>query len=79
MEQLLTVDEAAEITRLSAKTLYTYANKKRVPHIKLGSRLFFEKIELEAWIDSNRVPAMRTDVSDHPEDRTPAEDRFITK
>lgn len=56
MEQLLTVDEAAEMTRLSTKTLYTYANKKLVPHVKLGSRLLFEKEELDAWIDKNRVP-----------------------
>ena len=57
MEQLLTVDGASEMTRLSTKTLYTYANKKLVPHVKLGSRLLFEKLELEAWIDNNRVPS----------------------
>ena len=39
MDALLTVKEAAEITRLKTKTLYAYAERKIIPHIKLGSRL----------------------------------------
>ncbi len=57
MEGLLTVDEAADFTRLSTKTLYTYASQKRIPHIKLGSRLMFDRFKLEEWIRSNAVPA----------------------
>ena len=57
MEGLLTVEEAADFTRLSTKTLYTYASQKRVPHIKLGSRLLFDQVKLEEWIRGNAVPA----------------------
>ncbi|MDA3957554.1 helix-turn-helix domain-containing protein [Oceanispirochaeta sp.] len=57
MEGLLTVDEAAEFTRLSAKTLYTYASQKKIPHIKLGSRLLFDQVKVEEWIRGNAVPA----------------------
>ena len=32
MEALLTVKEAAEITRLKTKTLYTYAERRIIPH-----------------------------------------------
>lgn len=56
MEGLLTVEEAAEFTRLSNKTLYTYASQKKVPHIKLGSRLLFDQVQLEGWIRGNAVP-----------------------
>jgi excisionase family DNA binding protein len=58
MEGLLIVEEAAEFTRLSTKTLYTYASQKRIPHIKLGSRLLFERVKLEEWIKGNAVPAV---------------------
>ncbi|MDA3938273.1 MAG: helix-turn-helix domain-containing protein, partial [Spirochaetia bacterium] len=32
MEALLTVKEAAEITRLKTKTLYAYAERRIIPH-----------------------------------------------
>ena len=43
MEALLTVKEAAEVTRLNPKTLYAYAERRIIPHIKLGSRVFFKR------------------------------------
>jgi len=69
MEALLTVKEAAEITRLKTKTLYAYAERRIIPHpgrkqascsgmppyIKLVSRLFFTREKLEGWIESNSV------------------------
>jgi excisionase family DNA binding protein len=58
MEALLTVKEAAEITRLKTKTLYAYAERRIIPHIKLGSRLFFTREKLEGWIESNSVPSI---------------------
>ena len=74
MEALLTVKEAAEITRLKPKTLYAYAERRIIPHpgrsqahcsgmhphIKLGSRLFFTREKLEGWIESNSVPSIET-------------------
>jgi len=72
MEALLTVKEAAEITRLKTKTLYAYAERRIIPHpgrkqascsgmqpyIKLGSRLFFTREKLEEWIESKSVPSI---------------------
>ena len=60
MEALLTVKEAAEITRLKTKTLYAYAERRIIPHIKLGSRLFFTREKLEGWIESNYVPSINS-------------------
>lgn len=55
MEPLLTIKEAAELTRLSEKTLYTFAENGKVPHIKLGRRTFFNEKKLEAWVEENSV------------------------
>ncbi|MBN2049285.1 MAG: helix-turn-helix domain-containing protein [Spirochaetales bacterium] len=38
------------MTRLSIKTLYSYAEKQIVPHVKLGKRLFFSEAKLESWV-----------------------------
>ncbi|MBF9018617.1 MULTISPECIES: helix-turn-helix domain-containing protein [unclassified Oceanispirochaeta] len=61
MEGLFTVEEAAKYTRLSTKTLYTYASQKKIPHIKLGSRLLFDEVKLEEWIRGNAVPMKGSD------------------
>lgn len=60
MDALLTVKEAAEITRLKTKTLYAYAERRIIPHIKLGSRLFFTREKLEEWIESKSVPSIES-------------------
>lgn len=52
MEPLLTIEEASKLTRLNTKTLYSYAEKKRIPHVKLGRRLLFSARELEEWVKS---------------------------
>ena len=63
MEQLLTVKEAAEITRLKTKTLYAYAERRTIPHIKLGSRLFFTEKQLEKWILDSTVASIDEQLS----------------
>lgn len=56
MDALLTVKEAAEATRLNPKTLYAYAERRIIPHVRLGSRLFFTREKLEGWIEENSIP-----------------------
>jgi excisionase family DNA binding protein len=55
MKALLTIEEAAELTKLSVKTLYTYAEKEKIPHIKLGRRVLFAEDKLEEWVNSCSV------------------------
>ena len=62
MEKLLTVEEAAEMTRLKPRTIYVYAERRKIPHIKLGTRLLFDREALQNWINSNTVPTLQTGV-----------------
>ena len=55
MKALLTIEEASELTKLSIKTLYTYAEKEKMPHIKLGRRVLFDEDKLEEWVISCSV------------------------
>ena len=45
---LLTVLEAAGILRLKPSTLRAWILKRRVPFVKLGSRVFLRRSDLEA-------------------------------
>lgn len=50
--RLLTIDEAlARLGDISKATLYSWiCRKKSPPAIKIGSRLFFDETQLDAWI-----------------------------
>ncbi len=49
-KELLTIDEAAEYTRLAKQTLYDYVHKKRIPCHKAGKKLLFRVTELDKWL-----------------------------
>ena len=55
--QLLTVDEAARLIRLKPSTVRDWILNKRLPHVKLGSRVFLRRSDLELLIEQNIVPA----------------------
>lgn len=53
MDKLLTIDEAAEMTRLSTATLRFLRHEGRGPQSgKLGRRIFYRERDLIAWIDA---------------------------
>lgn len=53
-EQLLTIQQAAQLLNLSVPTIYGLVSKAEVPVSKKGKRLYFSKQELTAWIKEGR-------------------------
>ena len=52
-------DLAEEVTGLCRGTLHSMVSRRLIPHCRLGRRLIlFERGELEAWIQANRVPVV---------------------
>jgi excisionase family DNA binding protein len=54
--ELMDVDSAASLLKLSKQTLYTWVSQKRIPHLKVGRRTMFSPGDIKAWLDSQRVP-----------------------
>lgn len=54
-EELLTIEGAAELLKLSVATIYTKVCKNEIPVNKQGKRLYFYKVELLEWIKSGRI------------------------
>ncbi len=52
---LLSIDEAANFLNLTGHTLRSWVHQKRLPFIKLGSRVLFRPEDLESFINSNAV------------------------
>jgi excisionase family DNA binding protein len=54
---LLTLAEASSLLRLKISTLRAWILKRRIPHVKLGSRVFIRLSDCEALIAASLVPA----------------------
>lgn len=50
MEKLLSLQEMASILGRSAKTFRAHVTSQGIPHIRLGSRLLFDKEEVIAYL-----------------------------
>jgi excisionase family DNA binding protein len=55
MKKVLTVDEAAKYMGISKSALYKKMMRREIPFSKPGGKVcFFNRLELEAWLMSNR-------------------------
>ena len=50
MNKLLSVSEAAQYLGIKKTTVYKYVIGKRIPHVKIGTRVLFDALRLEAWV-----------------------------
>lgn len=48
--QLLTVEEAATLLRVSVHTIRSWVLRKKIPHLHVGRRVFFNQTELIEWV-----------------------------
>lgn len=55
-KEVLTSDEAARYLGISKSYLYKLTMRQLIPHYKpLGKMCYFNRQELEAWLQNNRV------------------------
>jgi excisionase family DNA binding protein len=46
----LTVNEAAEMIRVNPMSIYNLVRQKKIPHFKIGRKILFRRLSLEAWL-----------------------------
>ncbi|MBI4284162.1 MAG: helix-turn-helix domain-containing protein [Chloroflexi bacterium] len=51
----LRIPQAASYLGLAVKTLYRLAEEKRIPHIRKGRTLFFDRLALDKWMQAGAV------------------------
>lgn len=55
-KEVLTSDEAAKYMGVSKSYLYKLTMRQQIPHFKpMGKMCYFNRKELEQWLQSNRV------------------------
>ena len=54
-EGLVGVERAAALLGIQVSTMYTWCEKRRVPHIRIGRALRFDLADLSRWVAEHRV------------------------
>lgn len=55
---LMGVEEAADFLGISASQLRQWRRCRRVPFVKVGSRIYFKRDDLIQWIETMKIPAL---------------------
>ena len=59
-KEVLSASEAAAYMNVSLSHLYKLTAERKVPHFKpMGKMMYFNRLELESWLQSNRVATNR--------------------
>lgn len=56
--RLLDIREVASYTGLSTHSLYTMVSQRRIPFVKIGRLVKFDKGKVDEWIKHNTVMPM---------------------
>ncbi len=56
MPDILTVDEAAELLRLSRSSTYEAIHERVIPSVRIGRRILIPKSGLRRFIETNATP-----------------------
>jgi excisionase family DNA binding protein len=55
-EEILSLEEARSYLKMARSTLYNLVNRKGIPSMKRGKKLYFSKQELRQWVEEGRKP-----------------------
>ena len=64
--ELFTIQEVAKYINMAVPSVYGLVHHKKIPHIKRGKRLIFEKGQIVEWLQSGRQRTTR-DISEAAE------------
>ncbi len=54
-EELLTVEQMADLLQVKKSTLYSWTHLGWIPHVKVGRLVRFRREAVEAWLKSREV------------------------
>ena len=55
LPEILNIKQVSEFLHLAVASIYEKTSQKQIPHFKKGNRLYFNRIEIEAWIQEGKV------------------------
>ena len=59
INELLSIQEVAKFINMAVPSVYGLVHFKKIPHIKRGKRLIFEKKQIIDWLQSGRQKTLQ--------------------
>lgn len=53
-DELLNIQEVAKMLNMAVPSIYGLVHRRKIPYIKRGKKLIFEKSQVEEWLKSGR-------------------------
>lgn len=53
--KLMSIEELSEYIDTPVATIYTWTHLRRIPHVKIGRSLKFERGAVDRWVEAQRV------------------------
>lgn len=54
-KRLFNIEELTQYLSIPKATLYTWTHQKKIPFIKIGRSIRFDKAEIDEWVNLRRV------------------------
>lgn len=55
MDKFYTIEELSQLLHVKRSTIYAWTHYRKVPYIKLGKHLLFDREEIHDWLASKHV------------------------
>ena len=59
-EDLLKVEDVAQLLGVSKSTIYTWTSEQVIPHFKIGGRVLFRRHHIDKWMDQRFIADKRS-------------------
>ena len=53
MEELMTIEELSDFLKISKSGIYNLIYRKKIPHVKIGQRVRFQRKTIEKWLENS--------------------------
>lgn len=53
-KKILTTDDICTLLDMKKSTVYNLTHLNKIPHLKTNGRVYFDAIEIDSWIHSNK-------------------------
>ncbi|EAH5495255.1 helix-turn-helix domain-containing protein [Campylobacter coli] len=54
-KDFLTIQEVVTLYSLSKDTQNKYRMQKKIPYVKIGKKIFYEKVKLDEWFKNHTI------------------------
>lgn len=54
-DEILTLPEVAQLLKVAEKTVYTMAQRERLPAFKVGGQWRFKRVDFDQWIEQQKA------------------------